>query len=81
MTDKTGNEQNISFVSWVSVDEHTYARDIDNISIVMRRDGAGPMGWYDVIYITNLAGEVNALPAHQCTEWVIDAILEEKDDG
>ena len=38
--------------------------------IVMRRDGAGPMGWYDVIHVYDYGGkEIRTLPAHHTTDW------------
>ena len=40
--------------------------------IVMRRDGAGPSGWYDVIHVYDYNGkEIRTLPAHQATDWEI----------
>ncbi len=40
--------------------------------ITMRRDGAGPMGWYDVIHVYDYHDkEIATVPAHQATRWEI----------
>lgn len=41
--------------------------------IEMVRDGAGPMGWYDMIYVYVGKDEklFAALPAHMCNHWKI----------
>ena len=67
--------KSIKFVSYNGADgpENSYfcATDAEGqkIEIEMRCDGNGPMGLYDVVYVTQQSNEtVTALPAHNCTE-------------
>ena len=48
--------------------ENSFYIEIAVKEMEMRRDGAGPMGWYDVVYVTTNEGLVSALPAHNCFE-------------
>jgi hypothetical protein len=60
----------VSFVSFNGPDgvENSYYLATSVKEIVMRRDGAGPMGWYDVVYVTTNEDRVSAIPAHNCFE-------------
>lgn len=54
MTQDSKDIRKISFVAFNGPDgpENCFYTISAVKEIVMRRDGAGPMGWYDVVYVT-----------------------------
>ena len=70
MTQDSKDLRKVSFVAFNGPDgvENSFYTETAVKEIVMRRDGAGPMGWYDVVHVTQNDGKQSAIPAHNCFE-------------
>lgn len=64
------NSRKVSFVAFNGPDgiENSFYIESAVKQLVMRRDGAGPMGEYDVVHVTTNEGKQSAIPAHNCFE-------------
>lgn len=70
----------LSFVSFNGVDgpENSYFATPSVQDIEMRHDGLGPLGNYDVVYVTHKDGTLSMLPAHNCNEIIFAEKVEVK---
>lgn len=67
---KNPKPRKVSYVAYDGPDgpENSFYLASSVKDIQMRQDGRGPMGFYDVVYVTHNDGTVSSLPAHNCTE-------------
>ena len=60
----------LTYVAFNGPDGNDFFVKNDETRIILRCDGVGPMGFYNMIYVTRInEGVVHALPAHNCNEW------------
>lgn len=69
------NEDTVKLLCYVKCSDGTEysTSDKEIVSIWISRDGAGPSGYYDVIYVSTAYEDVVAIPAHNCISWTVDS--------